>query len=460
MIELRDYQSSAVAEIRDLFSSGTRRVLLVSPTGSGKTIMFSWICAATAARGKRVVILVHRQELVDQVSAALLAMQVEHGIIAAGYPATDAPVQVASVGTLARRLAAGLAPPDLIVVDEAHHGVAGSWRAILAASPDAFVLGVSATPERLDGQGLGTAFDAIVAGPSVAQLQEAGFLARALVYAPRDGIDLSGIRTRAGDFEVAGLAALMSDPDTIREALRAYLWHGRGQPAVAFGVNIAHSRLIAALAREAGLQAAHVDGRTPAEERRRLIAALGGGEIRILANAGLVSEGVDVPAVGAAILLRPTQSLALHLQQVGRILRPATGKNRAVVLDWAGNTLRHGLPDAARTWTLAGRPKRPASVAGPAPGAFLRHCPHCGCLNPPRVLSCNPCGQPLGPTAAERAAEEARRRAQIAERLRAMPYRQAVAWARTRDQLELVAAARGYRRGWIEFRLRDLAGTL
>ena len=247
--------------------------------------MFAWIGAAVAARGKTVCILVHRQELVDQVCAALAAMNVPHGVITAGYPATEAAVQVASVSTLARRLDAGLAPFDLIVSDEAHHAVAGSWARIMAAAPDAFSLGVTATPERLDGLGLREAFDEMVDGPSVADLTDAGFLVPARVYAPADRPDLSRVRTRLGDYEAHGLAIVMSDPEIVDEAVRRYRQHAAGCPAVAFCSSLDHSRAVADAFAGAGIPAAHIDGTTPADERRRLIAALGTGELLMLANA-------------------------------------------------------------------------------------------------------------------------------------------------------------------------------
>ena len=319
-ISLRSYQSIAISEIRAAYGSGEKRVLFVLPTGGGKTVVFSFVAATAAARGRRVCILVHRQELVDQVSASLTSMGVAHGIIAGGYPETPEPVQVASVASLARRLDR-LEAFDLIVADEAHHAVAGSWKTIIAAMPDAFLLGVTATPERLDGRGLGDAFDHMVLGPTVAELTEAEF-------APPETIDLSGLRTRAGDYAADDLSAAMSDRAIVGNAVEHYGRLCRGIPAVAFCCGIEHSRLVATRFVEGGFRAAHVDGTTQKEERRALIAALGSGEIDVLTNAGLISEGVDVPAIGAAILLRPTQSLGLYLQQVGRALRPAPGKNR------------------------------------------------------------------------------------------------------------------------------------
>ena len=172
---LRDYQTTGVADIRRHFARGVRRVLYQAPTGSGKTVLFAFIVESAVARGNRVVILAHRQEIVDQISAALTSLGVPHGIIAAGYDETPAPVQVASVATLVRRLDR-LCGIDLIVVDEAHHAVAGTWRKILAAAPQAKVFGVTATPERLDGKGLSDVFETLVLGPTISELVDGRYL--------------------------------------------------------------------------------------------------------------------------------------------------------------------------------------------------------------------------------------------------------------------------------------------
>ena len=284
---LRPYQDRAVAEIRAAFNHGARRVLFVLPTGGGKTTVFSYVTSAAAARGNRVCVLVHRQELVDQVSGSLTAMGVLHGIVAGGYPETTAPVQVASVASLVRRLDR-TEPFDLLIPDEAHHAVAGSWKAVLDAMPRAFVLGVTATPERLDGRGLGDAFEVMVTGPSVAELTSDGFLVPAVVYAPPVGVDLSRVRTRGGDYASGELAEAMSDKAVVGNAIEHYARLCRGVPAVAFCAGVHHSRGVAERFNVAGFRAAHVDGETEKGERRRLIAALGSGDLDVLTNAGLI----------------------------------------------------------------------------------------------------------------------------------------------------------------------------
>ncbi len=173
-IMLRPYQNDAVARVRDAYRVGRRRVPLVSPTGSGKTVTFAHILAGAARRGKRVLILAHRAEIIEQIEAALKLAGVAYGVIAAGHPEIDSPVQIASVATVARRLDRWRDRFDFVVVDECHRSVAGSWAAVLASQPRAHVLGVTATPERLDGRGLGELFDELVVGPSTAELIKAG----------------------------------------------------------------------------------------------------------------------------------------------------------------------------------------------------------------------------------------------------------------------------------------------
>jgi DNA repair protein RadD len=437
--------------MRRAYGAGSSRICYQLPTGGGKTIVFSFIVASATRRGRRVLILGHRQEITDQVSAALTAMGVSHGIIAPGYPATTWAVQVASVATFARRLDPSALPFDLIVIDEAHHATAASWRAILAAYPEAKVLGVTATPVRLDGKGLDDIFDQMIIGPDVATLTDGGFLVPSTFFTPLRLPNLAQVRTRAGDYALDQLSAKMSDRTLIGRAVKDYKERCAGVPAVAFGVDRQHSEKIAEAFREAGFKSAYVDGETSKDERKRRIAALGTGELDVLANCGLISEGVDVPAIGAAILLRPTQSLGLFLQQVGRTLRPSPGKTRAIILDHAGNCLRHGLPDAPRQWTLG------ASKSKMKERHDLRRCEACGAVNRPAPF-CSNCGSPPKP-ATPSALElwlELTGTPGLAAELRAMSYPEVVAWSDTPERARMAEMVRGFKRGWAWHRAREL----
>lgn len=456
---LRDDQRRFICDLDAAFAQGARRVLGVAPTGCGKTVAFSHMVAHAARNGARVLILGHRQEIVAQISAALDRNGVAHGLIVAGATDPVDRVCVASIQTLAMRLGRFAGAFDLVVVDEAHHAVSDSWSRVLAAFPRARILGVTATPERLDGRGLADVFDHMVVGPSVAELIAAGFLSPFTIFAPTKVPDLSGVRTRAGDFAIEDLRERMGGV-VIKAAVAEYLRIAPGRPAIAFCVDIDHSRALADAFCRAGVRAMHVDGETPARDRRAAVAALGRGGLDVISNVALFGEGVDVPDVAAAILLRPTQSVGLFLQQVGRALRPAPGKDRALILDFAGNTIRHGLPDEPRDWSLESKPRR-ERPRGPAMG--LRRCGDCGALNQRDAQSCGHCGADLR-TPLERMevnirlahATAAEQRAKI----RAMNYSQRLNWAgASEDRLHEVAAACGYKKGWVFHVLSERRGA-
>ena len=208
------------------------------------------------------------------------------------------------------------------------------------------------------------------------------------MFCPPNSPDLSRVQIRAGDYAVEQLSDIMSGGMIVDGAVTEYERLCAGAPAIAFCVDIKHSKLVAEAFRRAGYRAEHVDGTTPRRARRELIAALDNGDLDILSNCGLISEGLDVPGVVAAILLRPTRSLALYLQMVGRALRP--GKPMAHVLDHAGNTYRHGLPTARRYWSLHGRQQPDGAADG------LVRCPHCGAMNERGTEVCENCGAQLG----------------------------------------------------------------
>lgn len=461
-VALRPYQESAIEGVRDAFRAGRRAPLLVAPTGAGKTVMFGFVAQQTASRGKRVLILAHRKELIRQASRKLYDADVPHGIIAPGNTPTRDLVQVASVQTLGRRLNdPRYSAPDLIVVDEAHHAVAGQWRDVVSAYPSARILGVTATPERMDGKGLGIEaggiFDEIVIGPSVPDLIEGGFLAPARIFAPSEAPDLSGIRTRGGDYEAGALADAMGKPTIVGDAVAHYGRHTPGQPAILFSPSVAHAEAMAEAFRGAGYRAVAASGATPAPQRDAAIAGLATGAVQVLCSCDLISEGLDVPAVSAVILLRPTKSLGLYLQQVGRGLRPAPGKTHLTVLDHAGNTLRHGPPELVREWSLAGRAKK-AKKGDDAPPArqcsecFAVHspapaCPECGFVYPVQSREIEHVDGDLSDVTDAIAARWGKHR----------PLRDVLSEARDED-LKAIAKARGYHLGWVRHVLASRRG--
>lgn len=389
-MQLRPYQLDIDTAIRESLKAGKRRPLIVSPTGSGKTVIFSHIAGGAGRKGKRVWILVHRQELIDQTSRTMRDFDVPHGIIAAGWPVDPLPhVQIVSVQTVVRRVS-GLIPPDVIIVDECHHAAAGTWAKILGAFPRAVVLGFTATPERLDGKGLADAFDEIIRGPEVHWLIENSFLCQPVYYAPPNQLNLDGLHVRGGDFARDETAEMMDKPMITGDAVEHYRRLCPGAPAVAFCASVAHAEHVAQAFNAAGFTAATLDGTLDRIERRRRVNALKDGSLRVLTSCEIISEGFDIPVVTAAILLRPTKSLGMHLQQIGRVLRPAPGKTRAIILDHVGNCLRHGLAEEVREWSLDGRPKKKkASDDDDAPP--VRQCPKCYACHVP-APTCPECG--------------------------------------------------------------------
>lgn len=416
-VTLRPYQEFFVHEVRLKYRSGAQSVLLVAATGSGKTVVFSYIAKSAAALGRRVLILAHRDTLIKQASAKLMDYGVEHGIIMAGFtPDRHQLVQVASVQTLVRRLKKGLQHKfDLVVIDEAHLSAARTYREILEAFPTAKVLGVTGSPCRLDGKGLGREagglFDELVMGISIRELIEQAFLVKPVVYAPAEQINLAAVKKVAGDYDQQSLAEVMDKPKITGSAIAQYQKICPGVPAVAWCVNVQHAEHVAGEFNAAGIPALTLSGESTADDRERALRSLSNGKIKVITFAMLLVEGVDCPAIGAVIMLRPTMSLASYLQVIGRGLRPiyaqgfdlnalggrqsaiAAGPkgNRCFVLDHAGLTFKHGFADEVREWSLDGAPKKKGKKKKDEPTIDLRQCPKCFLVTAPEPV-CPGCG--------------------------------------------------------------------
>ncbi len=355
-MQLRNYQFEAVSKLRSAFEIYDAP-LLVMPTGAGKTVVFCEIAKNATEKGNNVLILVHRRELIKQASQKLAAIDVEHGIIAAGFKPKHSPVQVASVQTLIRRYDRMQWCPSIIIIDEAHHAIAGSWNKILNHWGEAKRIGVTATPIRLDGKGLKDFFDVIIQGPSIPELVAENYLSPHKVFTAPLLPDLRRVRTRAGDYDIKQLDEVMNDKAIIGDAVEQYEKHAKGLQAVAFCVSIRHANVVKDSFIQAGYKAAIITGDMKMKDRDQVIDDLTTGKIQILVSIDVISEGFDLPLVSACILLRPTQSLGLYMQQVGRILRPQPGKI-AIVLDHVKNTIVHGFVDTPRKWDLNSKAKR------------------------------------------------------------------------------------------------------
>jgi len=437
MLELRDYQSRLIDSAREHLRCGCNSVLIQSPTGSGKTVLVAHMLRRAVGRGHRAWFVVHRRELIEQSVRTLRdSAGLEVGVVAAGFSSDrNALVQVCSIQSLRGRWSS-LARPSLIVWDECHHIAAGSWADVFRANPEARHIGLTATPERLDGVGLGRWFQRLVLGPSVADLIDGGWLAKFKIYSP-PGASLSGVHMLGGDYNKRELNAVLDGSAVMGDVLTHYRKLAPGRRMVAFTWSIASSVELAGRFSAAGIPAEHVDGTTSMHNRDAAMSRFRRGETMVLTNVDLFGEGLDVPAIEAVALLRPTQSLGLYVQQVGRALRPAPGKSHAIILDHAGNALRHGLPDDPRDWSLdSERRKRVGDHAAP-----VRQCPKCYAVMPADRPMCIECGFEF-PT-------KSRKIAEIVGELQEMQLRRDKRMeqrkADTVQKLISIGRARGYR---------------
>lgn len=389
---LRDYQDALVRRTREAFAAGDRGVILQAPTGAGKTAMAAHILHASVERGKSAWMLCHRRELLDQITAAMRFEGCQHYVTSAGWSrmpgeTPDRGVMIGSIPTIARRLGK-LGRPDFIVYDEAHHIAAQSWSSIIQAHPQAHHLGLSATPIRGDGTGLGKYFSTLIHGPQTRDLIALGALAPYRLYAP-PGIDMRGVHVRMGEFVAAEAQARVAK--LTGDVVLHYRRLAMGKQALVFCVSRQHSRDVVAAFNAAGIEARHVDGETDDTVRRMAVEDFRKGRLKVLSNVDLFGEGVDLPGVEALYMLRPTMSKSLYLQQIGRVLRPMPGKT-ALIFDHVANCELHGLPDALREWTLDGVTQQ---KSGPTERLIrVRVCPECFSAQIP-ALACKYCGHPF-----------------------------------------------------------------
>ena len=456
MIELRDYQQHGADGIRASFRAGKNKVLFVGPTGMGKTVLFSYIAYSAAARGNRVTIGAHREELLHQISGALGRFGVHHGLISPQFsPDPRALVQVASVDTLLSRLKKRDFPTDLLIMDEAHHVLpTNKWGKVYDGVRPKRLLGVTASPIRSDGKGLGVVagglFEDLIEVITVRELIERGFLVRPVVYVPPSTLDLSGVKVARGDYDRGELAERVDKPQITGSAVEHYAKICPGTPAVVFAVSVAHAEHVASQFQAAGFNFRVVHGSMDSAVRKGIIRSLGNGVDGVV-SCDILGEGVDVPAIGCAIFLRPTQSLGLYIQQAGRALRPADGKEFAIILDHVGNTLKHGLLDLEREWTLEGvkRKKRRKKDEQDEDAIKLKQCTSCFVVHSPAPV-CPACGHvyPVSSRQLEQVEGELQQiTPEMAERMKADKRRE-VSSARTLDELEAIAKARGYNKTW------------
>ena len=373
-MELRDYQSRAIEDIDRVFATGIESVILHAPTGSGKTVIAAAYIRRQIDAGCRITFLAPRRELVEQASEKLEEVGLQFGrdqnIFMAGHELAEElghlPVQVCSKDTLLSRHRSGriqnLPRSDFVFVDEAHLSVTNTWLQLLDVfkARGAKVIGLTATPARTTG-GLAPTYQSLVCTASVRELTARKFLAPATYYGPSQP-DLKDITVRRGDYVTGELSETMNQPQLVGDVITHWLQHAGGRQTLVFCVDVAHSVSMAAQFKQVGVKAEHIDGRATKEERKRIITGLRGGEIQVVTNCELCTYGLDVPNVSCLVIARPTKSLVLHLQILGRGLRTHDEKDDCLILDHAGNTQRHGFADDEREWSLEYGPVKAKSV--------------------------------------------------------------------------------------------------
>ena len=440
-MQLRDYQLDVLSRTRHSLARH-HRTLMVLPTGGGKTVCFSYMAAKAIERGNRVVILVHRDELIDQVAGTLHRFNVPCTFVAPGRRYRhNIPVVVASVFTLKNRLSL-VHSPQLVIVDEAHHAtLKSSWGQVIRAWPTAKTVGVTATPQRLSGEGLNQVFQDMVVGPSTADLIAEGHLSPYEYFAP-DELDTSSVGFTAGDYNKKELGELMRRPGITGNAVEHYRKIAHGKRAIVFCVSLEHCAQVRTSYLQAGYRAEVIDGKMDKVSRRKLVERFASGEIQQLVSCDVVSEGFDLPAIEVVQQLRPTASTSLCLQQWGRGLRTFPGKAHAIILDHVSNYRRHQFPDSDREWTLEGKKRKKKDAEKKIP---VRLCPTCFRALPPSMQKC-PCGHVFTPQPREVEQHDGKLIRVTPEMKKALQAqrKQEQSSARTYEDLVALGTTRGY----------------
>ena len=355
-LQLRDYQQDLLDKIFAHLAMGYRRPLVVAPCGAGKSYIFAELIRRTKGEA---LILTHRQELKRQ-----------HEDLLRNLAITNA--RVAMVLTEANRL--GEYPtPVLIITDEAHLSRSNSWVKVIDYY-DTYTVGFTATPVRLDGKPLQSVYDTLIEGVDVHWLIDNHRLAPYKYYAPTL-VDTSGMRTIAGDYVVSDLERLMNERVIYGNVIDSYRKFAPGERTIAYCVSVEHARATAEAFNSVGIQAQALHSGTPLERRRRYMEDFRNGRITILCNVGIIAEGISIDEVTCCLLLRPTESVALGIQQMMRCMRYLPGKT-AKIIDAVGNYTRVGLPDDPRVWSLSEPiPKR--RLTDENGNFYIRSCPEC-----------------------------------------------------------------------------------
>jgi superfamily II DNA or RNA helicase len=352
-MQLREYQERAISMVRDSYRRGNKSILVVSPTGSGKGVILSSIINKAVEAGSNVMFLVHRREILFQVSGSLTDLGVDHGVILSGEDYIGGhQVNVATVQTLRSRMKnRNYQKADVIIVDESHHATSKTYLEVIDAHRENMILGFTATPCRKSGLGLGFLFDDLVNVETITNLTDLGFLVPVRYYAP-SAPDLEKIKVTAGEYNLKSSSEAMQEPKLIGDVVDNWLKLAEGRQTMVFTTTVAHSVAICEAFNAVGIVSEHVSGKTPKDERAGIIYRFRSGDTRIICNCAVFTEGVDIPDISCVVMARPTKSLSLYMQCVGRGMRPAPGKEDMIFIDHAGCVYEHGAVHEITDWTL------------------------------------------------------------------------------------------------------------
>jgi len=395
-IKLYPQQDKQVVEVRQALTQ-YNSVLMQAPTGSGKTVIASYMSDSASSKNKICYFICHRIELIDQTAKTFTKFGISFGYIANGYPENHfEKIQICSIGTLVNRLGQ-VRVPHVCIWDEAHHVAANSWAKVRKYYNKSKHIGLSATPERLDGKGLSAYFEYMVIGPTVRWLMDNGYLSDYTLYSAPHRPDMSQVHTRMGDFVSSETSAIMDNSQITGGIVRHWLAKAPGKTTIGFAVSVKHSQHVVEEFKKYNVRAVHLDAKTPKSERRAVAKALARKEVQVVFNVGLFGEGFDLAAlagedvtVDSVIDAAPTQSLSAYLQRVGRGLRVKKDGSKAILLDHADNWRRHGLPDDDRMWTLDGDREKREKAEGMSE-VKSRQCKKCYAVHAPAPV-CPMCG--------------------------------------------------------------------
>jgi len=353
-MQLRSYQTEAIEQVRQAMAAGSTHPLLVMPTGSGKTVVATEIVRRASEKKKRVLFLAPRRELIYQTVQTFQRNKLFCGMLMAGEAmAPSASIQVASFDTLHARAVKGdrieMPRADLVIVDEAHLSISETRKNIISHYDR--VIGLTATPARGDGRGLGEIYDSLNIGTDIRELTEQGHLVPVRYFAPSTP-DLEGVKVSGGDYVIKQLGEAVDKPQLVGDVVQNWLRLAPERRTVVFCVNRKHSRHVRNEFLKAGIAAEHLDGETPLGERHAILDRVRSGETQVLCNVFVATYGLDIPPLDCAVLARPTRNIALYLQTIGRVLRTYPGKEDAIVIDHAGAVAQHGFVDDPIPWSL------------------------------------------------------------------------------------------------------------